>query len=93
MTDIGILSYPGVLSDENDITILCTSLLETAWKRKLSASEMYNREVLVHSGGRLCKSIKYCESTEAFASTQVKKFVTSLSTLAGKILWEGYNFG
>ena len=53
MTDIGILSHPGALSDENDITILCTSLLETAWKQNLSASEMYNCEVLGDSGGRL----------------------------------------
>ena len=80
MTDIGILSYPGALSDGNDITTLCTSLLDTAWKRNLSASGMYSYGVLGKRGGRLCKSIKDCESSEAFAPAEVKNWLNSLVT-------------
>ena len=62
MTDIGILSHPGALSDGNDITTFCTSLLDIAWKWNLFASGIYNFGVLGNGGFRLCRSIKDCES-------------------------------
>ena len=90
MTDIGILSYPGALSHGNDITTLCTSLLDTAWKRNLSASEMYSCGVLGTSRGRLCKSINDCESSEAFAPTEVKNWLNSLVTSFRSLVYTGW---
>ena len=57
MTDIGILSHPGALSDGNDITIFCTSLLYTAWKWNLSASEIYNFGVQKALAGAGCAGL------------------------------------
>ena len=90
MTDIGILSYPGALSDGNDITTLCTSLLDTAWKRNLSASVKYSCGVLENSGGRLCKSTKACESSKAFAPTEVKNWLNSLLTSFRSLVYTGW---
>ena len=90
MTDIGILTYPGALSDGNDITTLCTSLLDTAWKRNLSASVKYSSGVLDNRGGRLCKSIKACESSKAFALREVKNWLNSLVTSFRSLVYTGW---